>query len=39
MLEIVSDYNKNTYRAVYAVKIGDEDLCVTRVPKKIKQRN
>ncbi len=23
ILEIVSDYNKNTYRAVYAVKLGD----------------
>jgi phage-related protein len=24
VLEIISDYNKNTFRAVYAVKLGDD---------------
>ena len=33
ILEIISDYNKNTYRAVYAVKIGD-DICVLHVFQK-----
>jgi len=37
ILEIVSDYNKNTYRAVYAVKLG-EDIYVLHVfQKKSKQ--
>jgi len=33
IIEIVSDYNKNTYRAVYAVKLG-EDLYVLHVFQK-----
>ena len=33
ILEIVSDYNKNTYRAVYAVKLGD-DIYVLHVFQK-----
>ena len=33
ILEIISDYNKNTYRAVYAVKIG-EDIYVLHVFQK-----
>lgn len=37
ILEIVSDYNKNTYRAVYAVKIGDEIYVLHVFQKKSKQ--
>ena len=33
ILEILSDYNKNTYRAVYAVKLGD-DIYVLHVFQK-----
>jgi phage-related protein len=33
ILEIVSDYHKNTYRAVYAVKLGD-DIYVLHVFQK-----
>jgi phage-related protein len=33
ILEIVSNYNKNTYRAVYAVKLGD-DIYVLHVFQK-----
>ncbi len=33
IIEIISDYNKNTYRAIYAVKLGD-DIYVLHVFKK-----
>ena len=33
VLEVVSDYNKNTYRAAYAVKLGD-DIYVLHVFQK-----
>ena len=33
VLEIISDYKKNTYRAVYAVKLGD-DIYVLHVFQK-----
>jgi len=33
IFEIVSDYNKNTYRAVYAIKLGD-DIYVLHVFQK-----
>ena len=32
-MEIVSDYNKNAYRAIYAVKLG-EDIYVLHVFQK-----
>lgn len=37
ILEIVSDYNKNTYRAVYAVKLGDDIFVLHVFQKKSKQ--
>lgn len=37
ILEIVSDYNKNTYRAVYAVKLGDDIYVLHVFQKKSKQ--
>lgn len=37
VFEIVSDYNKNTYRAVYAVKIGDDIYVLHVFLKKSKQ--
>jgi phage-related protein len=37
VFEIVSDYNKNTYRAVYAVKIGDSIYVLHVFQKKSKQ--
>ena len=36
ILEIVSDYNKNTYRTVYAVKIGDDVYVLHVFQKKSK---
>lgn len=36
VLEIVSDYNKNTYRAVYAVKLGDNVYVLHVFQKKSK---
>ena len=36
ILEIVSDYNKNTYRAVYAVKLGDDVYVLHVFQKKLK---
>jgi phage-related protein len=36
ILEIVSDYNKNTYRAVYAVKLGDDVYVLHVFQKKSK---
>src|SRR5580700_6005251 len=33
VLEIISDYHKNTYRAVYAIKLGD-DIYVLHVFQK-----
>lgn len=37
ILEIRSDFNKNTYRAVYAVKIGDNVYVLHVFQKKSKQ--
>ena len=36
ILEIVSDHNKNTYRAVYAVKLGDDVYVLHVFQKKSK---
>jgi len=36
VIEIVSDYNKNTYRAVYAVKLGDTIYVLHSFQKKSK---
>ena len=36
ILEIVSNYNKNTYRAVYAVKLGDDIYILHVFQKKSK---
>jgi len=36
ILEIVSNYNKNTYRAVYAVKLGDDVYVLHVFQKKSK---
>src|SRR3990167_905828 len=36
VFEIVSDYNKNTYRAVYAVKLGNEIYVLHVFQKKSK---
>jgi len=37
VMEIVSDYNKNTYRAVYAVKLGDVIYVLHSFQKKSKK--
>ena len=37
VLEIVSDYNKNTYRAVYAIKLGNDIYVLHVFQKKSKQ--
>jgi len=36
VIEIVSDYNKNTYRAVYAIKLGDAIYVLHSFQKKSK---
>lgn len=37
VLEVVEDYEGNTYRAVYTVKIGDAILCPACIPKEVKK--
>ena len=37
-MEIKSDYDKDTYRAVYAVKLGDEIYVLHTFKKKSKKR-
>lgn len=39
VLEVVEDYFKDTYRAVYTVKYGEAIYVFTRVSKKISIRN
>lgn len=36
VMEIVSDYNKNTYRAVYAIKLGNDIYVLHAFQKKSK---
>src|SRR5688572_10318648 len=36
VLEIICDFNKNTYRAVYAIKLGDEVYVLHAFQKKSK---
>ena len=37
--EIVARYDTDTYRAVYTVKIGEENLCAPCVSEEINARN
>lgn len=37
VMEIISDYNKGTYRAVYAVKLGDDIYVLHSFQKKSKK--
>lgn len=37
VLEIIADYNKNTYRAVYAIKLGNDIYVLHAFQKKSKQ--
>ena len=39
VLEIVEDYQTDTYRAVYTLKFGDLVLRATCVPEEVKERS
>ena len=37
VLEVVEDYNTDTYRAVYTVRFADAILCSARFPEEVKE--